>query len=80
MGSQGEDIMLSPAARKHWPLSIECKNQERVNLWAAWSQCKANAPAETVATLILKKNGAKPLAVVDMELFLRMVHELSSRH
>jgi hypothetical protein len=26
MGSGGEDIMLSPAARKKFPFSVECKN------------------------------------------------------
>ena len=29
MGSNGDDIMLSPYARKLFPYSIECKNQEK---------------------------------------------------
>ena len=30
MGESGEDIKLSPAARKIIPYSFECKNQERL--------------------------------------------------
>ena len=31
MGESGEDIQLSPAARKLIPYAIECKNQEKIN-------------------------------------------------
>ena len=30
MGDSGEDILLSPAARKLFPFSVECKNQEKL--------------------------------------------------
>ena len=33
MGESGEDIKLSPAARKVIPYSFECKNQDRLNIW-----------------------------------------------
>ena len=29
MGDSGEDILLSPAARKLFPFSVECKNQKQ---------------------------------------------------
>ena len=32
MGDSGEDILLSPAARKLFPFSVECKNQEKLNI------------------------------------------------
>ena len=32
MGMSGEDIVLSPAARKIIPYSFECKNQEKLKL------------------------------------------------
>lgn len=32
MGESGEDIHLSPAARKLIPYSIECKNQEALSI------------------------------------------------
>ena len=35
MGAGGEDVRMSPAARARVPLSIECKNVEKINVWAA---------------------------------------------
>ena len=35
MGSQGEDIIMGKQSRNKFPYSIECKNQEAVNLWKA---------------------------------------------
>jgi len=32
MGAGGEDVLLSPKARKYFPFSIECKNQEKINV------------------------------------------------
>ena len=43
MGESGEDIKLSPAARKLIPYSFECKNQEKLNIWEALSQAEENA-------------------------------------
>ena len=43
MGANGEDIMLSPYARSKFPYSVECKNQEKLNLWKAWEQTQGNA-------------------------------------
>ena len=33
MDESGIDIQLSPAARKHFPWGIECKNQEALSIW-----------------------------------------------
>ena len=38
MGAGGEDLIMSNAARHKFPFSIECKNQEKLNIWAAWEQ------------------------------------------
>ena len=35
MGVGGEDIVLSPAARKVIPYSFECKNVERLQFWSS---------------------------------------------
>ena len=43
MGVAGEDIILSSSARKQFPYSTECKNQEKISLWSAWEQCRSNA-------------------------------------
>ena len=38
MGETGEDIKRSPLAKKIFPYSIECKNQEKLNIWSALKQ------------------------------------------
>ena len=38
MGSQGEDIIMGKQTREVFPYSVECKNQEAVNVWKAYEQ------------------------------------------
>ena len=33
MGSQGEDIIMGKQSRDKFPYSVECKNQESLNVW-----------------------------------------------
>lgn len=47
MGAGGEDILLSPAARRVYPYSIECKNVEKLNIWNAIDQARENAGKHT---------------------------------
>ena len=42
MGASGEDLIMARAARKKFPYSIECKNQERVNVWESYKQALEN--------------------------------------
>lgn len=72
MGAGGEDVTLSHAARCKFPYSIECKNVEKVNVWAAMAQCSKNAGRNT-PLVILKRNSSRPLAVVDAEHFVALV-------
>ena len=72
MGQPGEDIQLARAAREKFPFSIEAKNQERLNVWAAWEQANANA-GKYEPILVIKKNKIKPLVVVDAEVFVNMI-------
>ena len=71
MGANGEDIMLSPYARSKFPYSVECKNQEKINLWKAWEQTQGNAE-DYQPLLIVGKNNTKPLAVVDLDYVLNL--------
>jgi hypothetical protein len=71
MGGQGEDIMLSPAARKVLPISIEVKNQQALNIWASWAQAKANAK-DYAPVLIFKRNNHEPLVCLTLDYFLEL--------
>ena len=42
MGVSGEDIVMSPLAKKTIKMSFECKNQERLNLWGSLEQAETN--------------------------------------
>ena len=71
MGAGGEDLIMARAARSKFPHSIECKNVEKLNVWDAYEQAVLNS-GEYEPLLIMKKNGKKPLAVVDAEYLIRL--------
>ena len=71
MGSQGEDIIMGKQTRQIFPYSVECKNQEAVNVWKAYEQatenCKGYEPL-----VVIKRNRTKPLVLVDSEYFVEL--------
>ena len=72
MGAGGEDLQLSPAARRRFPYSVEAKNCERLNVWGAYEQAAANS-GKHEPLLVMKKNRKKPLVVLDAEAFIELV-------
>jgi len=72
MGAGGEDIMLSSRARGMFPYSVECKNQESVNVWKAFEQAEYNSGVYQ-PLLIIKKNRKEPLAVVGANHFIELI-------
>ena len=72
MGSHGEDIIMGVESRSKFPLSIECKNQEAVNVWKSYEQAMTNTPQGVEPLLVIKRNRSKPLAVVDAEYFVSL--------
>ena len=71
MGAGGEDLIMARAARKKFPYSIECKNQERVNVWESYKQALENS-GDYEPIVVIKKNHHKPLVVIDAEAFIKM--------
>jgi|TARA_Y100000310_G_scaffold248547_1_gene254391 hypothetical protein len=72
MGESGEDIKLSPAARKLIPYSFECKNQEKLNIWEALSQAEENSGISS-PVLIFKRNRSKTYAVLEIKDFIDLI-------
>ena len=72
MGEQGEDIKLSPAARKLIPYSFECKNQEALNIWKSLEQAESNCEGLT-PLLIFKRNKSKIYATLEITDFLNLL-------
>ena len=76
MGESGEDIKLSPAARKLIPYPFECKNQEKLNIWDSLSQAEENA-GDYDPVLIFKRNRSNTYAVINIEKFIELIDENS---
>ena len=74
MGDSGEDILLSPAARRLFPFSVECKNQEKLNIWGALEQAEDNSGNHT-PLVIFKRNRSKTYAVLEFDKLLELLNE-----
>ena len=79
MGAGGEDLIMARAAREKFPHSIECKNVEKLNVWEAYEQAKANS-GNYEPVVVMKKNHKKPLVVVDAEYFINLFKEKTNEN
>ena len=73
MGSGGEDVLLSPAARKLWPISVECKSLAKFAGYTILDQAIANSPANAQPIAVVKANARKPIVIVDAEYFFDLM-------
>ena len=71
MGAGGEDVIMARAARETFPYSIECKNQEKINLWESYKQATENS-GKYEPVVFIKRNNHKPLVVVDADYFINL--------
>ena len=74
MGDAGEDILLSPAARRLFPFSVECKAQESLSIWSALQQAESNA-GKHIPLLVFKRNRSKTYAVLEFDKLLELLNE-----
>ena len=74
MGAGGEDLIMARAARLKFPYSIECKNQESLNVWKSYEQAESNS-GKYEPVVFIKRNNQTPLDVVDAEYFVRLHNE-----
>ena len=71
MGAGGEDLIMSRSAREKFPYSIECKNQESLNIWKSYEQAQQNC-GDYEPIVVLKRNNVKPLVLVDADYFVEL--------
>ncbi len=71
MGAGGEDLIMARAAREKFPYSIECKNQESINIWKSYEQAKDNS-GDYEPIVVIKRNNTKPLVLVDADYFVSL--------
>ena len=74
MGESGEDILLSPTARKLFPFSTECKNQEKLNIWSSLEQAESNS-GKHIPIVIFKRNRSKTYVALEFEKLLELLNE-----
>jgi hypothetical protein len=74
MGAGGEDLIMARAARDKFPYSIECKNQEKINVWESYKQATENSK-DYEPIVVIKRNNHKPLVIVDADYFVRLHDE-----
>ena len=72
MGESGEDIQLSPAARKLIPFAFECKNQEKLKIWESLNQAESNSQ-KGKPVLVFKRNRSKTYAVLEIRDFIDLI-------
>lgn len=77
MGSQGTDVVLSEAAYKLFPFSVEAKNQEvNKTFLKMWEQATENSQNND-GMLVLSANNSPVLAVVELDYLMRVLSERS---
>lgn len=76
MGASGEDVTLSPAARKKVPFQIECKNKARSQIHTYYAQAKSHGDHEPL--VIVKQDRKETLAILEIETFLKLLKELDA--
>jgi len=73
MGAGGEDIQLSPAARRLFNYSVECKSFKNFAVYKIMDQAIENCPKGSEPLAIIKGDRQRPLAVVDAEHFFKLI-------
>lgn len=73
MGQPGEDIQLSPAARRLVPFQIEVKNKATSQIHTYYDQAKTHGDYEPL--VVVKMDRKQPLAILDAEAFFKILKE-----
>lgn len=72
----GIDIKLSPSARKLIPFDIECKNQERMDIWSCIKQTEENSKeVGRIPMLVFSRNRSKIYCVIEFDNLMKLLYE-----
>ena len=73
MGVTGQDVQLSALGTASFPMQIECKNRAAIAIYKDYAQACTHGALEPL--LVIKQNHSKPLAVVDLDYFIKLMSE-----
>lgn len=74
MGAGGEDVQLSPAARKKFPYQIECKNKATSQIHTYYEQAKSHGKHQPI--VFVKQDRKETLAIVEAKHFIELTKQL----
>jgi len=75
-GVPGPDLLFSPKALKTWPVAIECKNVEALNVWEAFSQAESHQrhyKCPTTPILFFRRNRSELMVCLKADDFMKLV-------
>ena len=74
----GDDLKLSPAARRVFPFSVEGKNKENLGIFAAIEQAKSNANGRPPA-VVFRRNHTEAWAAVPLTILINLLQRVQGR-
>ena len=75
MGQTGPDIRISEKVRKLFNFTVECQNSENWTIPKKIKQCQTFMYPGTDWLVIVSKNRGNPIAILDAEVFFRLLKE-----
>ena len=63
------------AIENDMPFSIECKKQEKLNIWKALKQAEEDCPDDKIPIVVFARNRSKDYVVIGMDEFLEILKE-----
>jgi len=72
-GCNGEDVILSPAAREIIPYSWECKKYKAHAVLRHMDQCISNCPEIAEPVVVIEEDRGQPHVLITLDLFMRLV-------
>lgn len=76
MGQSGTDIRLIGKAKRLFPFSVECKNQENWSVHTWIEQAKANETAKEPWLIFAKRNRGDVVVIMDENVFFEIIDNI----
>lgn len=76
MGAQGEDVQLSPAARKIMPIAVETKARRGIAVGRWYEQAEEHAIAvkdHVEPVVVMKEDRKEPLVLISLNFFVDLL-------
>lgn len=70
MGQGGSDVILSPLAKKHLPVEIECKARKSWAVYEPYEQAKTHGDLQPI--LVIKGDRKEPLVVMSLDYWMEL--------